>query len=63
MNKKVAKKLHLVACDDTCQCREDLGLSCQTFSNGYTCYSSFLNKACLCNLDYYWDSSLQRCGF
>lgn len=62
--KCVEKKKILDYCVDSCQCKEDLGLSCQTYVNGYSCFASFaLGKRCLCNqLTHWWSNGQKKCG-
>ena len=51
-----------IGCTTDCQCREDLGLKCRTFSNAYSCYSYFgTGSRCLCNpTTHRWNSI--ECG-
>ncbi|CAF1113228.1 unnamed protein product, partial [Brachionus calyciflorus] len=58
--KCLPKLLHDIACDNNCQCREDLGLKCREYNTVVnSCYSaSFINKKCLCEDGYYWTGSI-----
>ena len=61
--KCVPKKTQNDHCTISCQCKENLFLSCESYVNGYSCYDSFNGKRCLCNyITHWWDSSSNICG-
>ena len=60
----VDKKSYSTDCVISCECKEDLGLTCKSYSNAYSCYSSYNGKKCHCSnpVSQYWESSISTCG-
>ncbi|RNA32655.1 multiple epidermal growth factor-like domains 10 isoform X1 [Brachionus plicatilis] len=61
--KCVSKKTYFDYCTISCQCRENLLLSCQQYTNGYSCYNNFgTGMKCLCNhITHWWNSATSIC--
>lgn len=60
LNYKDTKYSYGTACDNTCQCRNDLGFTCRTPSNTYSCLNDFSTTRCDCN-DFQYSSG-GTCG-
>lgn len=62
--KCVEKKTYFDYCVESCHCKENLGLTCQSYVNGYSCYSTFgSGMKCLCNyLTHWWNNGPKNCG-
>ncbi|RNA42357.1 hypothetical protein BpHYR1_040146, partial [Brachionus plicatilis] len=53
----VAKYFNFVSCSSSCQCREDLGLACRSYSGFYSCNTYFADTRCTCVNSAFWTGS------